>query len=117
MTLRDWPDVSIVWLAFLVFIFGLVPAVVFYFSIRGVNRLTAGVRVYGPRVRAGFRQASEVAEKASQRVASPFVTARVTSARVRGSLSTLFSSSAIRADRRPELSSHEPGPGEHQKEG
>ena len=118
MTLRDWADVSVVWLAFLFFVFSLIPAVIFYFSIRGVNRMMSGIRTYSPRVRAGFRQASEVAEKTSQKVTSPFVTMRAASAQVRGSLSALFpSAAATSAARHPEPVSSEPGQGGRQKEG
>lgn len=84
MTLTNWRDLAVVLLALEGFIMGLVPAVLLFFSVKGLLWLIRKLRATGPVVQSYFRKAAEVSENVSQRVGAPFIAASATSAKLRG---------------------------------
>ncbi len=75
-------DIAIVIIAVQLFIILLVPAVIFFFSIRGVSWAQTQTKTYGPRVRGIFRQAAQVTEEASNKVAAPLIVVEMNATRV-----------------------------------
>jgi hypothetical protein len=93
MTLADLRDLSIILLAIEAFIIGLVPAVLFFFMIKGVLWLNRKLPVAGSVVRGYFRKAERSTKVASERIAAPFITAGATTARIKRWQRSLVSSS------------------------
>jgi hypothetical protein len=83
MTLADWRDVSIILLAVEAFIFGLVPAVLFFALFKGVSSLNRKLPAAGLVVRRYFQRAERSTKVVSQRIAAPFITAGATTAQVK----------------------------------
>ncbi len=80
-TLFTLTNLSILVIAFQVFVIMLVPAVLFYFLIRGVGWLQINIRLYGPQARGAFRQVAQVTEDASHKAALPVIAVSTTTAR------------------------------------
>ncbi len=93
MTLANWRDLSIILLVVEAFVIGLIPAVIFFFTIKGVLWMNRKLSIAGPIVRGYFRKAERSTKIASDRIAAPFITASVTTARVKRWQRALMSSS------------------------
>lgn len=83
MTLTNWRDLAVVLLALEALIMGLVPAVLFFFSVKGMLWLIHKLEASAPVVQGYFRKAAEISETVSQRAGAPFIAASATSAKVR----------------------------------
>jgi hypothetical protein len=83
MTLADWRDVSIILLAVEAFIFGLVPAALFFAIFKGVSALNRKLPAAGLVVRSYFQRAERSTKVASERITAPFITAGATTAQVK----------------------------------
>jgi hypothetical protein len=81
-SLATLTDIAIIIIAVQLFIILLVPAVIFFFSIRGVSWAQTQTKLYGPRVRGIFRQVAEVSEEASNKVMVPLLVAETGATRV-----------------------------------
>ena len=93
MTLATWRDLSIILLAVEAFLIALVPAAVFFLTIKGVMWMNRKVSIAGPIVRGYFRRAEQSTKIASDRIAAPFIAASATTARVKRWRQVLMSSS------------------------
>lgn len=81
MDLRFWADVSTIWLCFLAFIIGLVPAVLLYFCVRGMQIVNRKVPPY---LKLGRRYSGIVRDqthKISAMVAEPLTRTHAEAAR------------------------------------
>jgi hypothetical protein len=96
MTLENWRDLSIILLAVEAFVIVMVPAAVFFFTIKGVLWMNRKISIAGPIVRGYFRKAERSTKIASDRIAAPFITASATTARVKRWQHVLMSSSRTR---------------------
>jgi len=90
VTLANWRDLSVILLALEAFILSLIPAALFYFSIRGVLWVLRQSKTYAPRVQGYFRKAAEVSEHVSQRMAAPIISISAGIAQARCWRSLLF---------------------------
>lgn len=91
-TLATLTDISVVILAIEAFVILLVPGVIVFFAIRGINWLQRQLRKYGPMARFRFNQAAQISEDMSHYAAAPFIAASATSARLRRIQSVVSSS-------------------------
>lgn len=84
MDLAVWRDLSLLWLIILTFIAALPLGVLFFFAIKGVRRLRQLAKQYLPLARNRVERVTQVAAKASQKVASPFINAQARAAQIDG---------------------------------
>jgi len=84
MDLAVWRDLSLLWLIILTLIAALPFGVLFFFAIKGMQRLRQLAKQYLPQARDRVQQVRNVTEKASQKVASPFINAQARAAQVDG---------------------------------
>jgi len=87
MTLTDWTNASIILLAVEAFILTIIPGVIFFFGIRGTNRIIFELRDKSPLIRSKFREVARATEQASQKVTSPFINVSAGRAQLDGWLS------------------------------
>jgi hypothetical protein len=87
MTLTDWTNASIILLAVEAFILTLVPGLIFFFGIRGTNRLIFEVRDKSPLVLSKLREAARATEHASQTITAPSINLSAAKAQLSGWLS------------------------------
>jgi hypothetical protein len=85
VTLANWRDLSIVWLALLAFIFTLVPGVILFFITKGFLALNRKLRQIFPTIYGYFRKANQVVDQVSHKVAAPVIIAHEKSTQVRAS--------------------------------
>jgi hypothetical protein len=91
VSLEQLRDLSLVIIGVETFLLCLVLAVVIFLAIRGTSQAILKVRMYGPAARGYFRRMAEGAEKNSQKLTAPFVSASSTRARVERTISSAFS--------------------------
>lgn len=77
-----WRDISLLWLIFLTLIPALLIGVILFFCIKGMHRLRQLAKKYLPIAQNAARQVANGTERASQKVASPFIAAHVAGARI-----------------------------------
>ncbi len=85
VTLANWRDLSIIWLALLAFIFGLIPTVICFFLVKGMLALNRILREFFPKVYGYFRKADQITGQVSQKIIAPVIVAYEKNAQVRGS--------------------------------
>lgn len=90
MGVAVWRDVSLMWLTFLALIASLPFAVLFYLAIMGMVKLRQAVKRYFPLVREKAELVSDTTEKASHRVAAPFIQVQAKSAQIDGIRKAIF---------------------------
>lgn len=83
MDLAFWRDLSIVLLCLEAFIMVLIPGVIFFFSIKGLQMLEKKLREVTPKVHEVFHKVNHVTRQASDKAASPFIAASAASAQVK----------------------------------
>jgi hypothetical protein len=83
-------DISVIIIAIPLIIILLIPGAILFFVNKGVGALPGLMRRYAPLVQFRFRQATEIAEKASQKVAAPVIAAEAFSSRVQRMRRRLF---------------------------
>jgi hypothetical protein len=99
-TLDTLTSIAVIIIAVQVFIIMLVPLVLFFFSIRGINWVQKQVQGYGPQVRGVFRQAAQITEDTSLKVTAPLIEVKANAARVgrmRAALAALFTGKGVRS--------------------
>ncbi len=99
MDVHGWAALATILLVIEAFFMGLVPAVILILCVRGMGWILSRLGLYAPKVQGVFRQAADVAERTSQRVAAPFISASVAGTQVhhwtsRRALKTFFFASA-----------------------
>lgn len=82
MTLAFWTNASIILLCIEAFILTLIPAVIFYFSIRGLWRLDKKMREVSPKVQRVFNEVNRVTRETSDKIAAPVIKVSATTAQV-----------------------------------
>jgi hypothetical protein len=80
--LAVWRDISLLWLIFLTLIPALLAGVILFFCIKGMHRLRQVAKKYLPMAQNAARRVADGTERASQKVASPFITAQAAGARI-----------------------------------
>ena len=95
MSLANWRDLSIVFLALPAFILGLVPAVLLYFLIRGMEWVLRQLRSVAVPIQAQFRKVADLTERASQGITAPIIATKSSAEQVRRWLSFLSTSKSI----------------------
>jgi hypothetical protein len=95
-TLRD---IAVVIIALEVFIMLLIPAVILYFSVKGISWVQKQVQKFGPMVRFRFAQAAQITEEFSHKAAAPVIVTSASVARVKRVRATLAASLSILSTR------------------
>jgi hypothetical protein len=72
-TLNILTDISVIIISFELFVILLVPGIILFFVVRGILRVAPLMRRFFPQVQNGFRQAAQLSETASHRIATPFI--------------------------------------------
>jgi hypothetical protein len=83
-------DFAVLIIAIQLFVFLLIPIGLLFFVNKGVGALPKLMRRYAPLVQFRFRQAAEIAEKASQQVVAPFIAAEAFGSKVQRIRRRLF---------------------------
>jgi hypothetical protein len=84
MNLPFWRDVALVLLIIEAFIMGLLPLVILYFAIKGMNWLTSKARYYLPLARSYVTRVEEATKRSSEMASAPLIESYVSIAYVRG---------------------------------
>ncbi len=103
MNLRFWADVSTIWLCLLAFIIGLVPAVLLYFCVRGMQIVNRKVPTY---LKLGQYYSGIVRDqthKISAKVAEPVTLGHAQAARYEAIVRNLMPDFKSAADQEKEL--------------
>ncbi len=82
MSLSQWADVAVVFLAIQAFILMLAPLVLFYFLIRGMNMAGGALPRYIKRAQSLTRTVRDRTDQASEKIAAPLLKMRKGGARV-----------------------------------
>lgn len=85
MTLANWRDLSIIWLALLALIFSLVPAAISFLMVKGMLALNRKLREFFPKIYGYCRKADQITDQVSRKIVAPVIVAHEKSAQVRGS--------------------------------
>lgn len=83
-------DIAVIIIAIQLFVFLVIPIGLLFLVNKGVGALPKLMRRYAPLVQFRFRQAAEIAEQASQKVAAPIIAAEAFSSRVERMRRRLF---------------------------
>ena len=83
-------DISVVILAIPVIVFMIIPIGALFFVNKGVSSLLKMMRRYAPEVQSRFRQAAEMAEFGSQKVAGPVIATEAFGSRIQRMRRRLF---------------------------
>ncbi len=75
MSLEFWRNVSVVWIAIHAFVLFLIPTVIAYFTVRGINWVLAKTKLGFSKAQGFSRQVNEKTEALSERVAAPVIAA------------------------------------------
>ncbi len=89
-TLNLLMDISVILIAIELFVILLIPLVILFLVNKGVSYLPRLMRRYGQMAQLGFRQAGEIAERASQKIAAPIIAAEAFSSRIERMRRRLF---------------------------
>lgn len=84
MELTFWRDLSVILLVLEAFILTLVPGVIFFFSIKGLQALERKLREFTPKVQGVFQQVDHTSRRVSDKVAAPFIAASAARAQLKG---------------------------------
>ena len=84
-------DISLMWLIFLTLITILPIGVVFFFLIRGMNRVRAAARTYLPLVQEKSRFVADKTDEVSQKIVEPIINAKAKTAQASGIGNAIFS--------------------------
>ncbi len=82
MSLEFWRNLSVVWIALHAFVLFLIPTVIAYFLVRGINWLLAKTKLGFSKAQGFSRQVNEKTEALSERVAAPVIAAHSKVSRV-----------------------------------
>jgi hypothetical protein len=81
-TLSHLTSLSIILLAFEMFIMMIIPGAIFFFSLRGLFALERKMKEVSPKVQGFFRDADRVTRQVSDKMAEPFIRVSETSAQI-----------------------------------
>ncbi len=73
MSIEFWRNVSVVWIAIHAFILFLIPTVIAYFLVKGINWLLAKTALGFAKAQGFSRQVNQKTEDLSNRVAAPLI--------------------------------------------
>lgn len=82
MSLEFWRNVSVVWIALHAFVLFLIPTLIAYFAVRGINWVLAKTKLGFTAAQGFSRQVNEKTESLSERVAAPLISAHGKASRV-----------------------------------
>ncbi|MBX3052066.1 MAG: hypothetical protein KF753_11360 [Caldilineaceae bacterium] len=82
MSLEFWRNVSVIWIAIHAFVLFLIPTVIAYFVVRGINWLLAKTKLGFEKAQGFSRLVNARTETISQRVAAPVIATHSKMARV-----------------------------------
>lgn len=82
MSLEFWRNVSVVWIAIHAFVLFLIPTVIAYFTVRGINWVLAKTKLGFSKAQGFSRQVNEKTEVLSERVAAPVIAAHSKASKV-----------------------------------
>ena len=88
--LATWRDISLIWLIFLTLLTILPISILFFYVIKGLNRLRQLVKIYMPIVQEKARFVSIKADEIGQRITSPIIGAHAKAAQVDGVTRAIF---------------------------
>ncbi|NJN82452.1 MAG: hypothetical protein HC802_09380 [Caldilineaceae bacterium] len=71
--LSFWADISVIWLSLLFFIFAMIPLVIFYFAVRGMNIVNNRAQGFFRRAQSVSRTTRDRTIAVSDRIADPIV--------------------------------------------
>ncbi len=83
MNLTQWTAASIILLCIEAFVLMLVPAILLFFSIRGLWITDRKMREVSPKVQEVFRRINEVTHQTADKIAEPVIKVNQTSAQVK----------------------------------
>ena len=89
MSLENWRDLSIVWLALPAFIFSLVPLAISFLLVKGMLFVNRKLRSVFPVIHGYFRKANEITDQVSRKIIAPVIIANEKSTQVRATGSAL----------------------------
>lgn len=81
MSLDFWRNVSVVWISIHAFILFLIPTVIAYFTVRGINWLLAKTKLGFSKAQGFSRRVNQKTEALSERVVAPVIAAHSKAAR------------------------------------
>ncbi len=81
-TLAFWTNASIILLCIEAIILTLIPAFLFYYSIKGLWALDKKMRAVSPKVQRVFREVNRVTHETSDKIAEPVFRVNATTAQV-----------------------------------
>jgi len=90
MSLDFWRNVSVVWISIHAFVLFLIPTVIAYFLVRGINWLLAKTQLGFSKAQGVSRRVNEKAEALSERIAMPVITAHSKVAKVQRAGKSFF---------------------------
>jgi hypothetical protein len=88
--LSTWADISLIWLIFLTLLTILPISILFFFAIKGLNRLRQLVKIYMPLVREKARFVSIKTDEIGQRITDPIIGAHAKAAQIDGATRAIF---------------------------
>ena len=83
-------DISLMWLIFLTLIAILPIGVVFFFLIKGMNRVRAAARTYLPMIQEKSRFVADKTDEISQKIVEPIINAKAKTAQASGIRNAIF---------------------------
>lgn len=75
MSLEFWRNISVVWIAIHAFVLFLIPTVIAYFLVRGINWVLGKTKLGFSKAQGFSRQVNEKTEALSKQVAAPVIAA------------------------------------------
>ena len=90
MGLAVFRDISLLWLIFLALVSVLPFAVLFFYAIKGMQRLRQLAKIYLPIAQEKTRFLADKTEQISQQVAAPIITIESKAAQVSGTTKEIF---------------------------
>jgi len=88
--LATWRDISLIWLIFLTLLTVLPVAVIFFFIIKGLNRLRQLVKIYMPIAQEKARFVAIKTDEIGHKITAPIIGAHVKAAQVDGVTKAIF---------------------------
>jgi hypothetical protein len=88
--LATWRDISLIWLIFLTLLTILPISILFFYVIKGLNRLRQLVKIYLPIAQEKARFVAFKTDEIGQRIAEPIIGAHAKAAQVDGATKAIF---------------------------
>jgi hypothetical protein len=88
--LATWRDISLIWLIFLTLLTVLPVTILFYYIIKGLNRLRQLVKIYMPIAQEKARFVAEKTDEIGQKISDPVIGAHAKAAQIDGVTRAIF---------------------------